>query len=523
MILRAGGRAGPVVGLGVALAVAVSVLVSVAPASVAAAQSASDVEVRDQLIADQENLLNTYRCLFGVDVDVVPGGCPNPDTVTPGAAPPNPTQQDLDVRDGLIQSQEALLNVYRCQYDIDTQLVPGGCGLQVEATQGGFRYSAIVGGTCGLTLGGEAVCWGDRDDRDWLFSLVGGSICDDVCLGSRSLGIFPWGGAGRYHTCTLTGPGEALCWDYDDNEHTLRAADDPFLVPALPPVLPGGPFVSMVEGPCVLTAQGIVQCLGRTRQELDVPGGTIRTTGGPSWQEIDTLGGTFSSIIGDDLHRCALTERGDAVCWGESISYCQADAPEGPFSAIAGGCTSLCAVRADQTIACWGSNSHGQTDPPRGTFTAITTGSYHMCALSTSGEAVCWGGRGYDHGVSIDRGQADPPLGKFTAITAGSYHTCALTEQGRAVCWGDRGRAKARPPSGEYTAISAGLDHTCALTAGGEAVCWGDNDSGQADPPGGEYFGDPSRWRLEGYTCTYTSLGGEGHGRVSCSLQPPSS
>ena len=71
--------------------------------------------------------MNTYRCLFGVDIDVVPGGCEDPDTVVAGAAPQSPTQSDLKVRDGLIQSQEVLLNVYRCQYNIDTQLVPGGC------------------------------------------------------------------------------------------------------------------------------------------------------------------------------------------------------------------------------------------------------------------------------------------------------------------------------------------------------------------------------------------------------------
>ena len=93
----------------------------------ASAQTRSDVEVRDQLIANQENLLNTYRCLFGVDAGVVPGGCPTPDVIAPGPAPGSPTQNDIDVRDGLIQSQEALLNVYRCQFDVDTQLVPGGC------------------------------------------------------------------------------------------------------------------------------------------------------------------------------------------------------------------------------------------------------------------------------------------------------------------------------------------------------------------------------------------------------------
>ena len=91
------------------------------------AQTVGDVEARDRLIADQENLLNTYRCLFGVDSDVVPGGCPDPDEVSPGIAPETPTQNDIDVRDVLIQNQEALLNVYRCRFDVDTEIVPGGC------------------------------------------------------------------------------------------------------------------------------------------------------------------------------------------------------------------------------------------------------------------------------------------------------------------------------------------------------------------------------------------------------------
>ncbi|MYH96455.1 MAG: hypothetical protein F4129_08100 [Acidimicrobiia bacterium] len=112
--------------LGVVLALVVAAFVAVV-APTATAQTAADVEARDQLIANQENLLNTYRCLFRVDTEVVPGGCPNPDTVTPGVSPTNPTPQDIEVRDGLIQNQEALLNVYRCRFDVDTQIVPGGC------------------------------------------------------------------------------------------------------------------------------------------------------------------------------------------------------------------------------------------------------------------------------------------------------------------------------------------------------------------------------------------------------------
>jgi len=119
---------------GVALAVLVAGLGFVG-SSGAAAQSAADVRARDQLIANQENLLNTYRCRFGVDTHAVPGGCPNPKQVSPGVAPLNPSQHDIDVRDGLIQAQEALLNTYRCRFNIDTEIVPDGCPGQ-ETGQG---------------------------------------------------------------------------------------------------------------------------------------------------------------------------------------------------------------------------------------------------------------------------------------------------------------------------------------------------------------------------------------------------
>ena len=97
----------------------------------AAAQTVADIEVRDRLVADQEALLNVYRCMFGVDVEVVPGGCADGAPALPAKGPAPfagvPTAGDLAVRDQLVADQEALLNVYRCQFNIDTGLVPDGC------------------------------------------------------------------------------------------------------------------------------------------------------------------------------------------------------------------------------------------------------------------------------------------------------------------------------------------------------------------------------------------------------------
>lgn len=114
-----------------------------------------DIQQRDELIADQENLLNAYRCMFKVDVSVVPGGCPTPDVVIPGPVPASPSQKDIDVRDGLIQDQEALLNVYRCRFGVDTEVVPGGCIDGAPAPDSGPAHTQVIG--CSPTLPDNAL------------------------------------------------------------------------------------------------------------------------------------------------------------------------------------------------------------------------------------------------------------------------------------------------------------------------------------------------------------------------------
>ncbi len=109
-------------------------------APIASAQNApsggftrEDIQLRDNLIAAQETLLNIYRCQFGIDVEAVPGGCSN-GYPTQGFSQPAefygiPTAEDIAVRDQLVAVQEALLNTYRCRFDfeIDTHITPEGC------------------------------------------------------------------------------------------------------------------------------------------------------------------------------------------------------------------------------------------------------------------------------------------------------------------------------------------------------------------------------------------------------------
>lgn len=90
-----------------------------------------DIAERDGLISAQESLLNAYRCRFNIDTIVVPGGCAS--GAPASSAEPqvpfsgSPTWAEVAQRDRLILSQESLLNVYRCQFAIDASVVPGGC------------------------------------------------------------------------------------------------------------------------------------------------------------------------------------------------------------------------------------------------------------------------------------------------------------------------------------------------------------------------------------------------------------
>ena len=113
------------------LSVALAVGAVVALPTGVSAQTLDDVALRDGLIASQEALLNVYRCRFDIDTDTVPGGCTDGAPSQPTHEPPlfagTPTAAEIAARDHLIAAQEALLNVYRCRFDIDIDTVPGGC------------------------------------------------------------------------------------------------------------------------------------------------------------------------------------------------------------------------------------------------------------------------------------------------------------------------------------------------------------------------------------------------------------
>ncbi|HEU5073910.1 MAG TPA: RCC1 domain-containing protein [Polyangiaceae bacterium] len=223
---------------------------------------------------------------------------------------------------------------------------------------------------CALDREHRTHCWGHpqyltEPPAQKLFAIVGGEF-------------------GRF--CGLTEAGDALCWGAPVFE--------------IPTATTEGPFTELAPGNhvCGLGVDGGVRCWDAQPTS-------------EKWGATEAPAGSFSSVVSRNVHSCALTKAGKAICWGRlHVEFESEVGDESPELLVA----------------------------PDETFTSIVTGQAHMCGLTTSGEARCWG-----YGTSADDiynepnlGQASPPEGTFVELAAGDWHTCGLRDDGDVECWG---------------------------------------------------------------------------------------
>ncbi|MDE2695652.1 MAG: RCC1 domain-containing protein [Chloroflexota bacterium] len=269
--------------------------------------------------------------------------------------------------------------------------------------------------------------------------------------------------------------------------------------------------------------------------------------------------GRYKAVSAIGGRTCALTEAGEAVCWGSASerknpSDESPDPPPGVYRAIDVSYSydgfgsyywTTCAVTETNEVVCWGA---GNTQVPyvhfhRGSYDVALASGSGFCGLTTAGQVTCTGGRWAphaEHGGSgrftaigeshtfqcaiTDTGRAicnektsiagslramnppDPSPHRFMAVSVGRSHACALTDLGEAVCWAEEllVTQQPEPRPGRYVAVSDGPSHTCALTADGEAVCWGWNNFGQLDVPPGTYTAVTAG---DLHTCALTEAG----------------
>ena len=251
----------------------------------------------------------------------------------------------------------------------------------------------------------------------------------------------------------------------------------------------------------------------------DLPPLTVAATASIFHAASVTVGGGFA---------CALSETGQAFCWGwnyqgqvgngtvgEPVRVPTPVAGDLVFTVLTAAGDHVCGLTAGGMAYCWGGNASGETGT--GTFalsvptpTPVQTAlrftqisaegssdwSNSTCGLTAAGEAWCWGFNGLGKlGDGTTSNSAVPVrvLGDvpFAHLQTGYFHSCATaTSNGELWCWGeqeaDTGAFGARPegiyttpvlvhPDFRFAQLSTGRNYTCALTTQQAAFCWGAN------------------------------------------------
>jgi alpha-tubulin suppressor-like RCC1 family protein len=234
---------------------------------------------------------------------------------------------------------------------------------------------------------------------------------------------------------------------------------------------------------------------------------------------------TVRGLSAGERYSLAVLENGDALLWGEVLSYMGGDGKPRqllvpPLSVdtgcrrtveVAAGWWHACVRLDGGEVRCWGRNDVGQLgitgnttaqlEPataaslgPGRTAVTLAAGYQHTCARLDNGQLRCFGSGVLDG----QNGNQLIPFGEgrtVTAMGAGDLHTCAALDNGELRCWGtnEEGElglgdktARLRPdqavnlgPGRTAVEIAAGFHFTCARLDNGEVKCWGLNRDGQ--------------------------------------------
>lgn len=381
----------------------------------------------------------------------------------------------------------------------------------------GVAFSSIVAGffhACGITAEGEAYCWGSRvagelgDGETTDHRTTPGPVAGDLRFAVLS--------AGEFHTCGVTIYGEAYCWGSNLNGEVGDGTETRRSVPV--PVAGGHTFVDVSAGiglSCGVTVAGSGWCWGG-----GVFGELGNGVGTDSPVPVAVSGGdVFTEVTAGASHACGVTGSGSVLCWGLNhlgqLGKGDANSATTPrpvqasgleFRQVTLGRDHTCGITAANAVHCWGSRESGLlgdgslpyvTSPVAVSgglrFSSVVAGGRQTCGLETdTGRLYCWGSSRWE----LDRSQDDvttpeplsmPPGVELVSLTGGSDDMCGLTADGEAYCWGSNNLGKLGTGTGtdsdvpvpvagghRFRSLSAGDAGTCgALLDGGRLYCWG--------------------------------------------------
>lgn len=310
--------------------------------------------------------------------------------------------------------------------------------------------------------------------------------------------------------CGLNGEGKAYCWGQNTGNAVLPASGFPV------PVDGGLSFSDIDVGNWVTSEQSIAACGVTTNGEI-----YCWNTDGPERVESQL---TFTSVSAGWGHACALTTAGKIYCWGVNLYGQLGDgttidratptptiAGDHVFVEVSAASDHTCALTNLGEAYCWGQNSYGQvgtgsnepgeiTTPVRAAaayqFKRIAVGFHDFsCGMTLADELLCWAhndlaqlGRGFTSNYELDPA---PPAGLPLAsdVDGDAYHACAVDPSGAGYCWsawggkgelGDGNSTASMVPvqvvgSLQFQTIQTASSSSCGLTPDGLVYCWGWN------------------------------------------------
>ena len=361
-----------------------------------------------------------------------------------------------------------------------------------------FTDLAVAGEhTCGLTNSGNTFCWGNNDDYqigDTTTSrrLTPTSIdSSNMTSGESFVDI-----SGKYETtCGLTNKGNIYCW----GKNYYGEAGDPSLYIDVekPQILPSTnlavdeKFTSLTVGTthaCALTDLGNAYCWGRNTWYM-LGDNTSNSTHDPVAVIVSNLaiGEKFLSLNASSTNTCGLTNFGNAFCWGENGR-----------GTVGDGTTTDRKIPTAVNLT--------NLDANESLTKLFESRGQHQCALTTESNLYCWGYNASSQvGDNTSTNRTIPTAvnlsnlasnEKFTSLSGGNNHSCGITNMGNSYCWG-WGYALGTGATTSYDLptsmvseanmsadeklikIFSGSSHSCGISTSGKTYCWGIGGDGR--------------------------------------------
>ena len=221
---------------------------------------------------------------------------------------------------------------------------------------------------CALRADGQVFCYGQSDRADWR---------DGYNPAPRR--VFTQIDGSSFAFCGLQENGVVRCWS-DRSPNAIAPSR--------------GPYIAVAVGDaaiCAIRASGRLTC---RRGYESFWGGGAPSPSQARYAEIGVASYGFIECVVNgaevcsEAPTCALTEAGEAFCWGRSTAEDWPPPPGGPFTAISVAPNHACALRPNGAAACWGPNA---LSPPRESrFTALASVENQTCGITTESQIRCW-------------------------------------------------------------------------------------------------------------------------------------